>query len=207
MFLVNGETRVLEANRPETWQHPIMLGVEGKGESRWVRLAMRWLSRKPQVLMPAMSRGDEVELPVAERVVAWSEKGIDLEALLTPAAKGPMRLGFEPLSSEGLPIADNPARISTVFDLDPSSPDKPRAPLAEGLYRVTVLDGLGIRTGLDAWLLVCGAEGFTTANASFEESRTMAKDLAVVDPRSARGFLRGILLTLSNNPSTFSRSE
>ncbi len=199
LFLTDGKTVVCEAAQPETWSAPLALGGADESGGKLVRLAMRWLTKKPQVLMPAMSRGGETQSALRDQVVQWSEKGIDPASLLGPDIKDPSNLRFEPLSAEGAPIE---GAAPVLVKWAPGLPSPARATLAPGLYNLVVLNQFNLRTGRDAWVLVAKPEAYAQAAPRFQELSAMAASWNETDPRSARGFLRASLLALSETPES-----
>jgi hypothetical protein len=199
VMLIDGRTVVLDASKPQTWKQPIHLatGSEAAGGSKWIRLAMRWLSEKPQVVVPAMARGTRDVAPLLDRVVQWSVDGLDPAPLLGTAARQPLILRFETLDKEGRRLPED----SLIVDWDPSEGRKPSIPLRPALYRVVALDPEGVDAGREAWILVVEPPRFARSSQLFDELARTVAPWADADARSARGFLRAALLVFANDAS------
>jgi hypothetical protein len=194
LWLVDGGVRTFDASQPDTWKQPVTLSAPPQSASdKWIALAMRWLSAKPQLVVPAMARTAREVEPLRDQVVAWSAAGIDAEALLGAAARQPLVLRFEPLSAEGQPISEGAA----IVDWDPVAGRKPPIAVKPGLYRVVALDPEGLRPGQEAWILAVPEAEFPAATGLFQDLVRVAAPWAKDDARSARGFLRGALLSLA----------
>jgi hypothetical protein len=198
VLLVDGRTVVLDAAKPETWKQPVhLVSASETGSNKWIRLAMRWLSEKPQVVVPAMARGAKEVTPLRDQVVRWSAAGIDPNALLGAAAQEPLILRFEALDNEGKTAPGDPL----MLDWDPANGRKPPIVLEQSLYRVVAFDPDGVKPGRDMWILAVEPARFAQSARSFEELTRAAAPWATSDARSARGFLRAALLALANDTS------
>lgn len=197
VWLVDGRIAVFDAAKPETWKQPIKLNSPaGSAGDKWIALAMRWLAAKPQVVVPAMARGSREVEPIRDQVVQWSSTGVDLATLLGAAVHQPLVIRFEPLSAEGRPIPEQ----ATILDWDPAGSKKPSISVGPALYRMVVLDPEGLKAGQEAWVLVVKPAEFATRARLFEDLVRIAAPWAKDDARLARGFLRGGLLSLANEP-------
>jgi hypothetical protein len=197
IMLINGRTLQLDAARPETWKTPISMPASRDAEDgKWMRLAMRWLSAKPQVVVPAMARGTTDAEPISDRVIEWSAAGIDATAIVG-ASQQAVILRFDPLDSEGARLAEAPI----IVDWEPAEGRRPSIPVRRSLYRVVVLDPQGSIAAREAWILVVTPAAYGSYSRLFEKLKQSVAPWAGDDPRSARGFLRAALLAMAGDAS------
>jgi hypothetical protein len=197
VWLVDGRVQAFDAVKPDTWKQPITLHAtpESAGD-KWIALAMRWLSAKPQVVVPAMARTPNAVTPIPDQVVPWSSGGVDPATVLGAAVQQPLILRFEPVSSEGKAMVEE----AVMLDWDPAAGRKPSLAIRPALYRMVALDADGLRPGQEAWVLAVQPGDYPSLSAAFQNLERIAALWAKDDPRSARGFLRGALLSLANEP-------
>lgn len=197
IMLINGRTLQLEAARPETWKTPIDLPASRDAEdSKWIRLAMRWLSAKPQVVVPAMARGTTDAEPIADRVIEWSAAGIDAAAILGVSEQAVI-LRLDPLDSEGARLAEAPI----IVDWEPAEGRRPLISVRQSLYRVAVLDPQGSIAARETWVLVVAPAAYGSYSRLFKNLEQSVAPWAGNEPRSARGFLRAALLAMAGEAS------
>lgn len=196
VLLIDGRTVVLDGAKPDTWKAPIALASTTAGDNnKWIRLVMRWLAEKPQVVVPAMARGPKEVAPLLDRIVEWAPAGIDPAMLLGSSVQQPLVLRFETLTNDGGTAPGDPA----IVDWDPSAGRKPAILLRPALYRMIALDPEGASPGREAWILLVKPAEFARAARLFQNLVQIVGPLAKDDPRSGRGFLRAALLALAND--------
>jgi hypothetical protein len=197
VVLINGRTLQLDAAKPETWKTPISLPASrDAGDGKWMRLAMRWLSAKPQVVVPAMARGTKDAEPISDRVIEWSAGGVDGTAILGASQQAAI-LRFDPLDDEGARLAEAPV----IVDWEPAEKRRPLIPVRPSLYRVVVLDPQGAIAAREAWVLVVPPAVYSSYSRLFKNLEQVVAPWGEQDPRSARGFLRAALLAMAGDAS------